>query len=299
MLTKNKNIYDPIYGYITISPLKQKIIDTPEFQRLRTINQLGVSHFVYPGASNTRFEHSIGVSYLASKLASKLTTDKRCIELISIAGLLHDIGHGPYSHIFDDTCISLNLFEHSKLNQHEHRSIEIFKALNKKYDLKITYEEETFICNCIVVPKELKNNWKYQIISSEIDVDRMDYVLRDSQNTGITITTSLHKVFHIINNAYIDKGKLVFHKCVNKDIKDFLNSRKYMYDHVYKHRVSSKISKMVFEIFRSIFKSTISLETFIGLNDSLLYNLYFGTTTYNVTRHTKKQIERIFMRKFN
>ena len=118
----------PLYGFINITPRMGFIIDTPEFKRLHNLRQLGATYLVYPSANHTRFEHSLGVSHLAKRLLLSLRekntnrniTDE-LIELVQIAGLIHDIGHGPFSHLYDDYIIGTNDMEH------EERGIEIFK----------------------------------------------------------------------------------------------------------------------------------------------------------------------------
>ena len=110
----NKVIYDVIHGYVKISDLCLKIIDTPEFQRLRNLKQLGLTYLIFPSANHTRFEHSLGVSYLAGEMLKhlknkqpELEITEREIELIKIAGLWHDLGHGPFSHFFDNFFLKL------------------------------------------------------------------------------------------------------------------------------------------------------------------------------------------------
>jgi HD superfamily phosphohydrolase len=105
---QTKQIYDPIHGFVDLTPLMQSIIDTPEFQRLRYLKQLGAVQYVYPSATHTRFEHSIGVSHLANIMArhlfgdtSIMDTNHTIAELTQVAGLIHDLGHGPFSHLYD------------------------------------------------------------------------------------------------------------------------------------------------------------------------------------------------------
>ena len=122
--TKTKNIFDSVWGSCPISPLCQMFIDTYEFQRMRNMKQLGASYFVFSSASGNRFEHSIGVGHLAKLMAEKLRKEfpeivsERFIEIIQIAGLCHDLGHGPFSHLFDEVVES-----HDTNNRiHENRS---------------------------------------------------------------------------------------------------------------------------------------------------------------------------------
>ena len=141
----NKIIYDVIHGYIKISPICLKIIDTPEFQRLRNLKQLGLTYLIFPSANHTRFEHSLGVSFLAGEMLKHLNykqpeleiTDRE-IELIKVAGLCHDLGHGPFSHFFDNhflnkidcdvehkkrSCMILDLIKHFRQKSHNnHRN---------------------------------------------------------------------------------------------------------------------------------------------------------------------------------
>ena len=156
-------IYDIIHGNIVIEGIAKRIIDTEEFQRLRNIKQLGCCNFVFPGAVHTRFEHSIGVYHLAKKYIDIFNKDKEYFterekECISIAGLIHDIGHGPYSHLFDE------LF--SKDKNHEYRSGELFKIMNKKYKLGFNEKEIENIIH-FIYPKNIsidpKEKYKYQL----------------------------------------------------------------------------------------------------------------------------------------
>ena len=137
-----KQIFDPIHGFITTTPLMQQITDTYEFQRLRDLKQLGAVSYVFPSANHTRFEHSLGVSHLAGVMARNLREKhrgkkitERDIELIQIAGLVHDIGHGPYSHLYD------HYITEAEELKHEERGCSIFRQLVKKYNLGISERE--------------------------------------------------------------------------------------------------------------------------------------------------------------
>ena len=158
-MAKVKKIYDTIHGFIPISENIQKIIDTPEFQRLRDLKQLGATNYVFPSATHTRFEHSIAVSYLGKTMIEnikknqpELNISQRDIDLIEIAGLIHDIGHGPFSHLWDNYIIS------KEEKDHEERGCEIFKNMIKKYKLGISEEEFGTICE-IINPSKKKYSY--------------------------------------------------------------------------------------------------------------------------------------------
>ena len=182
-----KQIYDPVHGFIQLTPLMIKIIDTPEFQRLRDLKQLGATYFVFPSATHTRLEHSIGVSFLAAETMRSMQTAQpelnisaRTIELVQIAGLIHDLGHGPFSHLYD------HYVKPAEDPDHEERGCEIFKNMVTKYDIPLTEEEVNQIIKMICPTPE--DNWLYQIVANamnQIDVDKIDYIMRDSYHLGL------------------------------------------------------------------------------------------------------------------
>ena len=151
---KNKKIHDVLYGYIEITPLMSRIIDTPEFQRLHYIKQCGLLYKVFPTTKHSRFEHSIGVYHCTNLLLASLErnsveplhVDQHTKELISIAGLCHDLGHGPFSHLYDlhleNNDISLQISK-----THEERSCDIFRRIVDKYELKIRWHHENIKSN--------------------------------------------------------------------------------------------------------------------------------------------------------
>ena len=194
----SKKINCPLYGFISITPRMRSIIDTPEFKRLHNLRQLGLTYLIYPSANHTRFEHSLGVSHLAKILTSSLQknqpelgiTDNE-IELIQIAGLIHDIGHGPFSHLYDH--------EFSPGCHHEKRGQVLFCEMVSKYNLSFTQNEINFIIDCIDPPKELERNFKYQIVSNKvcsIDVDKIDYIQRDNYHLGFGLNEKYLRLIH-------------------------------------------------------------------------------------------------------
>ena len=271
-------IYDIIHGNIVIEGLAQKIIDTEEFQRLRNIKQLGCCNFVFPGAVHTRFEHSIGVYHLSKKYIDILNKEKEYFtprekECISIAGLIHDIGHGPYSHLFDE------LF--SKDKNHEYRSGELFKRMNEKYKLGFNHNEIQSIIH-FIYPKNVSINpeekYKYQIISNNngIDVDRFDYLMRDIKMTGLNYGIEYER---IMNHSRIENNEIIYSEKVKTNIDEFFRIRFIMYKEVYNHRTVRGIEFMMKD-FIKIFSGLHSIDDviqkdqwdkFIQLNDSIIY----------------------------
>ena len=223
--TKNKILNDPIYGFIAIpSELIYIIIEHPYFQRLRRISQLGLSYLVYPGAHHTRFHHAIGAMHLMQKAIRVLRNKNIKInskeeEALLIAILLHDIGHGPFSHAL----------EHSLVNNisHEKISIQFMKELNKIFKNKLSLAIKIFQNN-------YKKKYLHELISSQIDVDRLDYLNRDSFYSGVA--EGIVNSTRIIDMYNVYKGKLVLDYKGLYTIEKFLLSRKLMYLQVYMHK---------------------------------------------------------------
>ena len=276
-------IYDIIHGNIVIEPLAKRIIDTEEFQRLRNIKQLGCCNFVFPGSVHTRFEHSIGVYYLAKKYIDLLNVDNEYFtprekECISIAGLIHDIGHGPYSHLFDE------LFPENK--NHEYRSGELLRMINQKYSFGFNETEIKMIID-FIYPKNIeidpKEKYKYQIISNNngIDVDRFDYLMRDIRMTGLNYGIEYER---IMQHSRIENGEIIYSEKVKTNVEEFFRIRFIMYKEVYNHRTVRGIEFMMKD-FIKLFSEVYSIneiiqndnwEKFHQLNDSLIY--FYGTT---------------------
>jgi len=276
-------IYDIVHGNINIDKWAKRIIDTEEFQRLRSIKQLGCCNYVFPSATHTRFEHSIGVYHLAkiyieilSKQGEYFTTDE--IDSILVGALIHDLGHGPYSHLFDE------LFDESK--NHEYRSIEIFKYMNRKYNFGYN---DSFIdrVQTIIDPKKysekipIEKRYIYQIVSNQngIDVDRFDYITRDIKMIGLNYGIEYER---IMNHSKIESGEIIFSEKVKTNIEDFFRIRFIMYKEVYNHRTVRGIEYMMKEYIRTfddVFNITDIIKNqswgiFIRLNDGII-NLSF------------------------
>lgn len=201
---------DPIHGNITMNGLCLRIIDTKEFQRLRNLKQLGTCDYVYPGATHTRFSHSIGVSYYAHKLVTTIKTNQPYLNItesdilcVKVAGLCHDLGHGPFSHVFDGVFMArMHPNEHF---HHEDWSVDIFRHLlthNHIHisDYGLTPQDQLFIEEIIRGTKEKDRQgrcWEkfylYDIVNnsrSGLDVDKLDYFRRDIRHTNVDVNSS-------------------------------------------------------------------------------------------------------------
>ncbi|WP_406660006.1 HD domain-containing protein [Methanolobus sp. ZRKC3] len=227
-----KVIRDPIHGYIKMDKLTLSLIDSSLMQRLRRIRQLGLSNLVYPGANHTRFEHSLGVMHLASLLTEGISTvSQEEKEELRVAALLHDIGHGPYSHVTE------GLMKHYTRQRHED-----VKHILKKSEIADILSEHG------ISPAKVEDHIKGEtdfgkILNSEIDVDRMDYLVRDSHYTGVAFGLVDHE--RLINEMQFYENKLVLTAGGVKAAESLLVSRFLMHPSVYFHHVS-RIAETMF-----------------------------------------------------
>ena len=231
---KDKIINDPIYGFVKLDKgIITDLIDHPYFQRLRKIAQLGLSYLVYPGAHHTRFHHVIGCMHLMNKAINqirnkghKITEDEA--EALKIAILLHDIGHGPFSHALEHS-ITSNI-------PHEHLSLLFMQRLNEQFNGKLSLAIEIF-------QNKHPKQFLHQLVSSQLDMDRLDYLKRDSFFTGVTegnIGTE-----RIINMLDVVDDKLVVEEKGIYSIEKFLIARRLMYWQVYLHKTVVSAENML------------------------------------------------------
>lgn len=219
-------IRDSIHGDLHLTEFELKLLDTVEMQRLRRVKQLGFTNLIYPGANHTRFEHSIGTLSLADKLARKLELEESVVELLRICGLLHDIGHAPFSHVS----------ERALKHKHEETTKEIIK--NSHITDIIT---EKFNANFIT--KIIDGKTKYgKIISGDLDVDRMDYLVRDSYYTGVAYgVIDTERLLYSLK--YCDDDLVLTSKGVQA-AESTLLARYFMYPTVYQHHTTRIVNAM-------------------------------------------------------
>lgn len=236
-LNKNKIINDPVYGFISIkSTLVFDLIEHPYFQRLRYIKQLGMTHLVYPGALHTRFHHALGAMHLMDLALEHLQSKGHSItklecEAACIAILLHDIGHGPFSHTLEHTIV--------KGISHEKISRLLMANLNKEFNGALDLALEIF-------NNQYPKKFFYQLISGQLDLDRLDYLNRDSFFSGVTEgMVSSDRIIKLIN---IKSGNLVVEEKGIYSIEKFLIARRLMYWQVYLHKTVIAAEQLLVKI---------------------------------------------------
>ena len=235
---------DPIYGFIHIaSPLIFDLLAHPFFQRLRRIAQMGFSSLVFPGARHSRFEHALGAMHLMNlvvetlqKKGIKISSDES--EAMAIAILLHDIGHGPFSHALEKIiCLDIH---------HETLSLQLMEVLNDEFDdrlsLAISIYKNTY-------PRK----FMHQLVSSQLDVDRMDYLKRDSFYSGATEgninTFRIIEMLNVVDDQLVVEEKGIF------SIEKFIMARRLMYWQVYLHKTGLSSELLLAHLMRYVRKN--------------------------------------------
>ena len=264
---KHKILNDPIYGFTSIpNELIFDILEHPYYQRLRRITQLGLTYLVYPGAYHTRFHHALGAMHLMQKAVKTLQSKGHEITPVEetavlAAILLHDIGHGPFSHAL----------EHSIVNgvNHEDISLMIMDRLNEQFDGKLSLAIQIF-------KNQHPKLFLHQLISSQLDLDRLDYLKRDSFYTGVSEgvinSDRLISMFNVRNGELVIDAKAIY------SVEKFIIARRLMYWQVYLHKAVLSAEFTLVEILKrakylvqngtELF-STLALNEFLKKNHSL------------------------------
>lgn len=239
ILNKRKIINDPVYGFINIpDDLIFDIIEHPYFQRLRRIKQLGLTHLVYPGALHTRFQHSLGAMHLMQEAITVLKSKGHKIQPIEeqgalIAILLHDVGHGPFSHALENSIID-------KLN-HEDISLILMHQFNDEFKDKLSLGIDIYNHN-------YSKNYLSQLVSSQLDMDRLDYLKRDTFFTGVSEgvigTERIIKMLNVSNDQLVVEEKGIY------SLEKFLIARRIMYWQVYLHKTVLSAENMLVKILK-------------------------------------------------
>lgn len=234
----HKILNDPVYGFVSIPyGIIFELVEHPYFQRLRRIKQVSLTHYVYPGALHTRFHHALGALHLMQQAIMSLrgkgvTITEAEAEGVQIAILLHDIGHGPFSHTLENTLIEVH---------HEDISVYFMQRLNEQFEGKLDLAIRIF-------RGQYEKPFLAQLVSGQLDMDRMDYLNRDSYFTGVS--EGVIGYDRIIKMLNVVDGQLVVEEKGIYSVERFLTSRRIMYWQVYLHKTVLAAEQMLVQVLR-------------------------------------------------
>ena len=238
-------IRDQIYGSIEICPMASSLIDTPEFSRLADVKQLGSAYLIYPGGSYARKEHAIGTYHIAGEIAKQLSLYHRG-KLLEAAALLHDLGHGPFSHSSEKAMIKRLGYNHEELTK---RIITGENIDGKKFmkDRRYSGKIAGILAKHNIDPKEVgaliaskhPNKLLQEVIHGKVDSDQLDFLKRDSYNTGMDISLHHDRLLSLMRIKIVDENEeIVFHENSRAALQGFVCARNLMFSDVYLHKAS-------------------------------------------------------------
>ncbi len=263
-------INDPIHGFIGLTDLETKIVNSSAYQRLRRIKQLSGGHFVYPTAEHSRFGHCIGAMHIAGQMGAQILgqigLDDEAIQEVRLAGLLHDIGHGPYSHVFEEVLMETRQMTHEDVTDWIIRESEIGDliedgGLSKEKIAKLVRGETTDKMELLLS----------SIAAGQVDADKMDYLLRDSFYCGVNY--GLVDIQRLIDSAEVsDDYKIEFSIAARGALEAFLVARYEMFLNVYYHKTVRSVEVMLVKLIDSAnkllhFTSFRTPEDFLDMDD--------------------------------
>lgn len=251
-------IRDSLHGYIEPNEEEWRILDSPEMQRLRRIRQMGLSPLVYPSGTHTRFQHSVGVMHVAGRFAESLNLNEQRTKEVRMAGLMHDLGHGPFSHASEAVAEQKGL-------SHEEISCR-----------KIDKLEDKFSVSASRIKKMIRGELEVgQVVAGDIDADRMDYLQRDAHTSGAEYGHIDSDT--IIQRAMIDSRRLVFDYKAVQALESLLTARFHMIKSVYLHDTSRIAEKMLERALEDYVEKN-SLEKMMALDDYSAHNELLNST---------------------
>jgi HD superfamily phosphohydrolase len=315
--------YCPVHRrYIAWDALCAQIIDTPEFQRLRHVRQLGACQYVFTSATHTRFEHSLGVGYLVSRVLEQLATNqpelvlspraRRCLRL---AGLCHDLGHGPFSHVYDKFLAQARRVQarvaanggrlapplDAALVRHEARSVWVLRHLVARHRVPLAPEDLDDVAELIDPrTRHLPPFW-YQLISNVIDgidVDKLDYLQRDAQMLGLTHAGVDSEKFCV--HARVVDDRLCYPRKMRHDIRRLFETRAELHATVYQHATVKCVEAMLIEYMHAIapalMEAMASPERYCELTDGIFSAWYARTMPAPTAERCTRLLERVATR---
>ena len=274
-------IKDPVHGYVYITEAEKPLIDSYPFQRLRRLRQLAGSEFVYSGANHTRFEHSIGVMYLAGKLTenqnlSQLLSEEE-IQIVRMAALLHDVGHGPFSHVFEHLLVKFLKKNHEDITQWIIQKSELHDIIGG-----LGYDADSVAKLAVGELRSQGKAFLDQIIQSAVDVDKLDFVVRDTYHTGaeygyVDVFRLIHMLDVLGENLAVDVGAL-------SALESFVLARLESFRSIYFHRVG-RAAQIMLAMAMEAANEELGLVEFNSPEDYLALNDY---TVWTMLKECRK-----------
>ncbi|UCE95147.1 MAG: HD domain-containing protein [Candidatus Bathyarchaeota archaeon] len=286
-------IKDPVYGYVYITKTEKDIIDSFPMQRLHRLRQLAGAEYVYPGANHTRFEHSIGTMYLAQRLTENFNLtqhlSKEEIQMIHSAALLHDVGHGPFSHVFE------YLLEKYLNKTHEEMTVWVIRKSELGDILeRAGYDVEALAKLAVGSLQRKGKAFMDQIIQSAVDVDKLDFIVRDTHHTGaeygnVDIFRLIHMLDVLDENLAVDLGAL-------SALESFILARIESFKSIYFHRVS-RATQIMLAMAMERAKDELGLVSFESTEEYLALNDYTVWTMLKLCEKSRSLMENLERRR--
>jgi HD superfamily phosphohydrolase len=293
MMQRWGEIKDPLYGYVYITKTEKDIVDSFPMQRLHRLRQLAGAEYVYPGANHTRFEHSIGTMYLAQRLTENSTLSqylsKEEAQMIRLAALLHDVGHGPFSHVFE------HLLEKFLDKTHEEVTVWMIEKSELSNILrKAGYEAEVVAKLATGSLHRKGKNFMDQIIQSAVDVDKLDFIVRDTYHTGaeygnVDVFRIIHMLDVLDDSLAVDEGAL-------SALESFILARIESFKSIYFHRVS-RAAQIMLAMAMEKAKDDIGLVSFKTPEEYLSLNDYTVWTMLKLSEKSRRIMENLERRR--
>ena len=289
MTKTHLDIIDPIHDFIRVNHHELQIIDTPIFQRLRRIKQLSGAHLVYPGAQHSRFEHSLGVMHIANQ-AGQALNEKSILKLddienLRLAGLLHDIGHGPFSHLFEE------ILSQKKISHEDYGKKIILKSQIGDILSKTGYDKKTITK---IAFGDSKTQYLNEIVSGALSADMMDYLLRDGYFTGAEHAKVDHK--RITQSLDVFNKKLALERSALYSFESMMHSRYQMFKAVYFHKTVRAGEVMLLEALRlsddEFGFTSMSINDFLTLTDEYVLSALLSSSPISNKMKKAQQIVR-------
>ena len=263
---RTRNIRDPLYGFICLDEIEEKILQTQAFQRLRHIHQLGTTPWVYPSGNISRFEHSLGVNHLSKRLIEQLEEFECCdlqktdVQVFKIASLLHDVGHGPFSHVGENSNLFEKGLDHDLMGEKIIKETELKDIITDNLDEK-SVDRIVFIITGSGKPTSILDNVLSQLLTGQIGIDRMDYLQRDSYHLGVMYGKfDLARILETIR--YSEDKDIYWEEGGFHSLEQFILARYFMFTEVYFHKTRRILDFHLSKSIKEYLTIHVSSETY-------------------------------------